>query len=139
LEASLISVNEINPFPEARVVRTLVVDDFVSMHEAIATCLRAVTAVEVVGTALNGREALEKIPILNPDLAIVDLQMPVMDGFQLMRRLRSQYPRIKVVAVCGHASEAIEREALIAGAHAFVSKAAFPQDLVNKVQALLPE
>jgi two-component system chemotaxis response regulator CheB len=118
-------------------VRALVVDDFVSMHEALTTCLEALPGIEVVGTALNGKEALEKVPLLHPDLAIVDLQMPVMDGFQLIRHLRRDYPHIRVVAVCGHASVAIEQEALAAGANAFVSKTQLPQGLLSKVEALL--
>jgi CheY-like chemotaxis protein len=60
-----------------------------------------------------------------------------MDGFQLMRRLRREYPHIRLVAVCGHASAALEQEALAAGAHAFVSKSTLPQGLLSKVEALL--
>src|SRR5512147_2266556 len=82
---------------DSRAVRVLVVDDFVSMHEALTNCLAVLPEVEVVGTALNGKEALEKVPTLMPDLAIVDLQMPVMDGFQLMRQLRRQYPKIRLI------------------------------------------
>jgi two-component system chemotaxis response regulator CheB len=122
---------------ERQPVRTLVVDDFVSMQQALTDCLASVPGVEVVGTALNGKEALEKAPLLNLDLAIVDLQMPVMDGFQLMRQLRRDYPHIRLVAVCGHASAAIEQEALSAGAQAFVPKNQLPDGLVSKVQALL--
>jgi DNA-binding NarL/FixJ family response regulator len=120
-----------------KVVRVLVVDDFVSMHEALTTCLGALEQLEVVGTALNGKEALEKVAELKPDLAIVDLQMPVMDGFQLMRHLRRDYPQIRLVAVCGHASAAVEKEAIAAGAHAFVSKSALPTGLLTKVEAVL--
>lgn len=123
--------------PETQRVRALVVDDFVSMHQALIVCLQSLPGIEVVGTALNGQEALEKVPLLKPDLAIVDLQMPVMDGFQLMRHLHHQYPHIRLVAVCGHASAAIEKEALAAGAHAFVSKTTLPQGLLSKVEALL--
>jgi two-component system, chemotaxis family, protein-glutamate methylesterase/glutaminase len=118
-------------------VRTLVVDDFVSMQEALSACLSSLPGVQVVGTAGNGKEALEKVPLLRPDLAIVDLQMPVMDGFQLMRQLRRDYPHIRLVAVCGHASSAVEQEALAAGAHAFVAKTTLPQGLLSKLEALL--
>jgi two-component system, chemotaxis family, protein-glutamate methylesterase/glutaminase len=123
--------------PVQKITRVLVVDDFVSMHEALTSCLGALEQLEVVGTALNGKEALEKVSTLKPDLAIVDLQMPVMDGFQLMRHLRRDYPQIRLVAVCGHASAAIEAEAIAAGAHAFVAKASLPQGLLNKVEAVL--
>ncbi len=128
---------EHDEFLAGRQVRTLVVDDFVSMHDALTACLQTLPGVQVVGTALNGQEALDKVPLLRPDLAIVDLQMPVMDGFQLMRRLRREYPHIRLVAVCGHASATLEQEALAAGADAFVSKSTMPQGLLSKVEALL--
>lgn len=123
---------------QTRCIRALVVDDFESMRQALTVCLEALDSIEVVGTAQNGQEALEKIALLKPNLVIVDLQMPVMDGFQLMRHLREEHPVMRLVAVCGHASPAIEQEALSAGAHAFVSKNTLPQGLTSKVQAILP-
>ena len=110
----------------------LIVDDFVSMQDALAICMQSLPGFEVVGTAGNGKEALELVPQIAPDLAIVDLQMPVMDGFQLIRRLRRDHPHIRLIAVCGHASPAIEQEALAAGANAFVSKSQLPQGLLTK-------
>ena len=123
--------------PTTRRVRVLVVDDFESMLQALSACLESVEGVEVVGTALNGKEALEKVGVLKPDLVIADLQMPVMDGFQLMRALRREHPAILLVAVCGHASAAIEAEAKSAGADAFVAKSTMPDGLLTKVQAIL--
>lgn len=128
-----------NETPESRSVRTLVVDDFATMQQALTACLQALPNIEVVGTALNGQEALDLVPTIKPDLAIIDLQMPVMDGFQLMRHLRLSYPNMRLVAVCGHASVAIEQEALAAGAHAFVAKGSLPQGLLSKVQNVLAE
>jgi two-component system, chemotaxis family, protein-glutamate methylesterase/glutaminase len=118
-------------------VRTLVVDDFASMQQALTACAESVAGVEVVGTAFNGKEALDKTALLKPDLVIVDLQMPVMDGFQLMRHLRRDYPHVRLVAVCGMASQIVEREALSAGADAFVAKTTLPQGLVTKLEAVL--
>ncbi len=136
---SIMTMGKESETPESRSVRTLVVDDFASMQQALTACLEALPLVEVVGTAGNGKEALDLVPELKPDLAVVDLQMPVMDGFQLIRLLRRDYPQIRLVAVCGHASAAIEQEALSAGAHAFVSKNTLPQGLLTKVQSLLFE
>lgn len=134
---SIMTMGKTDDTPESRSVRTIVVDDFASMQQALTACLEALPNVEVVGTALNGQEALDLIPKLSPDLAIVDLQMPVMDGFQLMRHVRRDYPNIRLVAVCGHASSAIEQEALAAGAHAFVAKGTLPQGLLTKVLGVM--
>jgi CheY-like chemotaxis protein len=136
---SIMSMGKISETPESRSVLALVVDDFASMQQALTACLEALPNVHVVGTAQNGREALDLVRSLKPDLAIVDLQMPVMDGFQLMRHLRRDYPHVLLVAVCGHASAAIEKEALAAGAHAFVAKTTLPQGLLIKVQSILSE
>ena len=117
--------------------RVLVVDDYPSMQQALVSCLEAVDGVEVVGTAANGQEALRQALCLHPQIVIADLQMPVMDGFQLTRELRRQCPEINVIAVSGHYSHAIENEAIAAGAKAFVSKVGLPEALIAAVQSLL--
>lgn len=118
-------------------VRALVAEDFVHMQEALVACLETIPNVAVVGTAFNGQEALEKIRQLTPKLAVVDLQMPVMDGFKLMRELRREYPGMVLVAVSGHNSPAVEQEALHAGANAFVSKSQLPYGLTSTIEKLL--
>ena len=120
-------------------VRALVAEDFVHMQAALVDCLQSMPDVLVVATAVNGREALDKVHQLLPDLAIVDLQMPVMDGFKLLRELRRFYPKMHLVAVSGHQSPAIEQEAIHAGANAFVSKSQLPYGLVSTLEKLLSE
>lgn len=117
--------------------RVLVADDYPSMQQALVSCLEALDDVEVVGTAANGQEALSQALSLHPQIVIADLQMPVMDGFQLTRELRKQCPDIHVIAVSGHYSHAIEKEAIGAGAKAFVSKVGLPEALIAAVQSLL--
>jgi DNA-binding NarL/FixJ family response regulator len=121
----------------SRPITALVVDDFVHMQTALAECLRILPQISVIGTASNGQEALDKISQGTPDLAIIDLQMPVMDGFRLMRELRRAYPAMRLVAVSGHQSPALEKEALAAGAHGFVSKSQLPQGLIEIVERVL--
>ena len=118
-------------------IRALVADDFVHMQDALASCLESLPRVQVIAKALNGKEALEQVRQHLPDLAIVDLQMPVMDGFKLLRELRRSYPTMRLVAVSGHTSPAIQQEALAAGADAFVSKGQLPYSLVSTVEKLL--
>ena len=120
-------------------VRALVAEDFASMQQALVECLQSIPGLEVVGTAFNGREALEKARELGPNLAIIDLQMPVMNGFILMRELRKCYPAILLIAVSGHQSPAIAQEAKGAGANAFVSKSQLPGGLVETVEKLLSD
>jgi DNA-binding NarL/FixJ family response regulator len=132
-----IVVSEVSSPRKPGPVRALVAEDFIHMQNALVACLQTIPDVQVVATALNGREALEKVRQTTPDLAVVDLQMPVMNGFRLMQELRRVYPDMVLVAVSGHQSPAIEQEALSAGADAFVSKTQLPSGLVNTVERLL--
>jgi DNA-binding NarL/FixJ family response regulator len=118
-------------------IRALVAEDFLHMQEALVACLQDIPNVQVVATAFNGREALEKVQQMRPELAIVDLQMSVMNGFQLLAKLRQLYPGMQLVAISGHQSPTIEEEALKAGANAFVSKSQLPYSLISTVQKLL--
>ena len=117
--------------------RVLIADDYPSMQQALVSCLEVVESVEVVGIAANGEEALQQALLTNPNLVIADLQMPKMDGFQLMRELRRHFPKLAVIAISGHFSPTIEKEALAAGANAFVSKVGLPQALIDAIQSLL--
>jgi DNA-binding NarL/FixJ family response regulator len=124
-------------FGEPAQMLTLVADDYPHMQEALVACLGMLPAVKVVATALNGQEALDKTRKYTLGLAIVDLQMPVMDGFKLLRELRKQYPAMRLVAVSGHESPAVAAEAIAAGADSFVSKDDLPFGLVAAVEKLL--
>jgi len=118
-------------------VQTLVADDFPIMQQALTECLQTIPGVNVVATAQNGAEALEKAREHALGLAIVDLQMPVMDGFKLLRELRRVYPSIHLIAISGHQSAALAAEAVFAGANSFVSKNEFPDGLITAVKKLL--
>ena len=71
-----------------RRIRVLVVDDSVVVRRLVSDALAADPAVEVVGTAANGRVAIAKIDQVNPDLVTLDIEMPVMDGLETLRHLR---------------------------------------------------
>jgi two-component system, chemotaxis family, protein-glutamate methylesterase/glutaminase len=78
-------------------IRILVVDDSVIIRRALSDTLSEDPGLEVVGTASDGRIALSKIPLLNPDLITLDVEMPVMDGLQTLAELRKLYPRLPVI------------------------------------------
>ena len=75
-----------------RPVRVFLVDDQVLMRQGLRTLLDLDERVEVVGEAADGVEALERFPALRPDVAIVDVRMPRMDGVELVSRLAEEYP-----------------------------------------------
>ena len=77
---------------------------------------------EVVGEAANGKEALEMIPELNPQIILCDIVMPVMDGLELIRTVKREYPEIRTVALSGYDNEEYMQEALEGGASEYFLK-----------------
>jgi CheY-like chemotaxis protein len=92
----------------------------------------------MVGRARNGREALALVASLNPDVVLMDLQMPVMGGVEAIRRLRERGSTVRVIVVTG-AEEAGIPAALEAGANAYVTKPPVPEQLMAAILAEAPE
>jgi DNA-binding NarL/FixJ family response regulator len=101
--------------------RVLVVDDDTFYAEA-ATAILEDGELEVVGQAADGREALELALALRPDVVVMDIHMPVMDGLEATRSLRRLLPTTKVVVVTSSPSASDRWSARGAGAHAFLAK-----------------
>ena len=78
-------------------IRILVVDDAVVFRRLVSDVLSSDPELEVVGTAANGRIALAKMTQVNPDLVILDVEMPEMDGIQTLKEIRKAYPRLSVI------------------------------------------
>lgn len=109
------------PVPVARV---LVVDDSVVVRRVVTRAFEHEPAVEVIGTARDGRDALSKLEVLRPDVVILDLEMPVMDGFEALVEIRRTHPEIPVI-VFSHLttrSATATLEALALGAAEFALK-----------------
>ena len=102
--------------------RVLVVDDDSLYAEAATAILRQDDRLDVVGRACDGREAVQLALSLRPDVVLMDIEMPVMDGIEATRSLRRLLPSARVVVVTSSASEADRRGARGAGAHAFLTK-----------------
>jgi DNA-binding NarL/FixJ family response regulator len=119
-----------------RRTRVLLVDD----HDLVRRGLRAVVeqlpGMRVVGEASNGHSALERAESLHPDVVIVDLSMPDMDGFALLREIRRRYPTMKSIVVSMHTDESAVREALNMGAAAYVIKDTSADEIALALQAI---
>jgi DNA-binding NarL/FixJ family response regulator len=102
--------------------RVLVVDDDTLYAEAATAILAQEGSLDVVGRAADGREAVELALALRPDVVLMDINMPVMDGLEATRSLRRLLPSARVVVVTSSQSEADRRSAHGAGAHAFLTK-----------------
>src|SRR6202051_1079421 len=115
-------------------LRILVADDHELVRRGIRDSLRARRGWTVVGEAINGREAVEKANRLKPDIAILDISMPDLDGLQATRRIREIVPSTKVVVLTMHDSDQMVRRVLDAGALGYVLKSDLATQLVKAVK-----
>jgi DNA-binding NarL/FixJ family response regulator len=116
-------------------VRVLVVDDQALFREALVTLLGARPEVEVVGEAGDGQQALERAAALAPDVVLMDLHMPVLDGIATTRRLRVEQPGVRVLALTTFDDDEDVFAALRAGALGYLLKDVSSDRLVEAVLA----
>jgi DNA-binding NarL/FixJ family response regulator len=112
------------------VVRVLVVDDHPAFRKALTSALRLVDDIEVAGEAGGGVAACEGAAELQPDVVLMDLSMPDLDGIGAMKKMHESKPDLPVVILTAHADPGVEREAREAGASGFLAKGTGLQDLV---------
>jgi DNA-binding NarL/FixJ family response regulator len=115
-------------------LRILVADDHELVRRGIRGLLRARRGWTVVGEAMNGREAVEKAEKLKPDVGILDISMPDLDGLQATRRIRQAIPTTEVVVLTMHESDQMVRRVLEAGALGYVLKSDLATHLVKAVE-----
>ena len=118
----------------AKKLRILVADDHELVRRGIRGLLRAQRGWRVIGEATNGREAVEKTNKLKPDVAILDISMPDLDGLQATRQIREAAPRTSVVVLTMHESDQMVRRVLDAGALGYVLKSDIAAHLVKAVK-----
>lgn len=117
-------------------MRILLADDHALLRTGERGVLENQNAWKVVGEAAKGVEAIEKAKKLKPDLVIVDLSLPDIDGLQVTRQIRVANPATKVLVLTMHESDQIVRRAVAAGAHGFVLKSDLTECLVKAVKAI---
>ena len=115
-------------------IRVVVVDDHQLMLDAIRLTLEQSEDIELVGEALTGSEALPLIGRTQPDLVLLDIRMPQMDGLTCLGKIRERHPKIKVVILSGIDEPEQIQTALKHGASAFVVKHVDPRDLASALR-----
>jgi DNA-binding NarL/FixJ family response regulator len=122
--------------PAARVeqpIRVLIADDHRLFAEALEAILAAESRIDVVGRARNGAEALDMVLDLNPDIVLMDISMPVMDGVEATRRIREARPEACVLMLTGSNAAADVDRSRDAGAAGYVTKDRIASELVDAI------
>ncbi len=122
-------------------IRVLIVDDLPQVREGLATVLKlaartARAGMEIVGEAQNGYEAIEQAWSLHPDVILMDLEMPGMDGYEATRRIKAQEPVLRVIILSIHAEAEAQQRARAAGADGFITKGESYGTLLNAILAV---
>jgi DNA-binding NarL/FixJ family response regulator len=115
----------------------LIIEDHPLVREGIRSYLERSTFHEVVGECSSGLTGLAKVGELRPDVVLVDLRLPEMDGIEVLRRVRQEYPLTKVLVVSIHAGTAYVTRAIRNGAHGYLLKNSDIQDLSQAIDAIL--
>ncbi len=112
-------------------IRALIVDDYEAILDGMSRALNSSQGIEVIGTASNGAEAVARSEDLRPDLVIMDVEMPIMDGMEATRRIKQAHPAMVVVLVSGAAD--LLDASVSAGADGYVSKLFSTDWLIGRV------
>jgi len=103
-------------------LRILVADDHEAVRTGVCSILQSRGDVEICGQAANGREAVQKTGELKPDLVLLDITMPVLDGLSAAREIRKLFPRVVILFLSIHEGKQMEDLAKLSGASGYVSK-----------------
>ncbi|MFN2196224.1 MAG: response regulator [Anaerolineales bacterium] len=118
------------------VIRILIADDHGVMRAGLRAMLEGESSVEVVGEATNGEEVLDLARQLQPDIILLDIGMPGMDGIEATRRITKLTPPIKVLILSVYEDESLLREAIRVGASGYIVKRAAGDELIDAIQAV---
>jgi DNA-binding NarL/FixJ family response regulator len=115
-------------------IRVLIVDDHAVVRRGLRSMLDNAPAIQVVGEAADGAEALEQVVAWQPEVVLLDVRMPGMSGIEVTRRLRQEYPSVKILILTAYAEDEYLFPALQAGAHGYLLKTIQYADLVAAIK-----
>ncbi|MBI5841880.1 MAG: response regulator transcription factor [Chloroflexi bacterium] len=113
--------------------RVLIVDDVVQVRRDLRTLLSLSGEIEVIGEAPNGLEAVRQAESIQPDVVLMDLEMPVMDGYEATRQVKSRVPSCRVIALTVHDYPSARAKAQESGVDAFLVKGASVESIVQTI------
>lgn len=117
-------------------IRVLTVDDHALIREGIAALIANQKDMSLVGEASNGREGVEQFRLRRPDVTLMDLQMPEMNGIDALIAIRSEFPDARIIVLTTYAGDALCKRAMKAGAQAYILKGNVRKDLLDTIRAI---
>jgi DNA-binding NarL/FixJ family response regulator len=117
-------------------IRLLLVDDHPVVRRGMRSCLEGIRHVEVVDEAVDGKEAMEKVRALSPDIVLMDIDMPNMNGLEATKLLREEFPETRVLILSIHTNKEYVLQIIRSGAQGYVLKDASPADLVRAIESV---
>lgn len=127
---------ELNINSENKTIRVALVDDNLQTHRSVQAILRAVSDIELVAQGANGEEALQLCKQFQPDIVLMDVVMPVMDGIQATKTLHESHPEIKVLVLSSFQDHESVHTMLRNGAVGYLTKDSLLEDLVDTIRAV---
>jgi len=121
---------------DPRLIRILAVDDHALLRGGIAALVNAEPDMKVVAEASTGREAIERFRLHRPDVTIMDLQMPDLDGVEAIRKIQGEFPGAKLIVLTTYTGDAQVLRALRAGAQAYILKGLVNRELLDTIRAV---
>jgi two-component system, NarL family, response regulator NreC len=117
--------------------RVLIADDHAIVRAGLRALLVEAAAFDLVGEAVGGYEAIELVEKTSPDVLILDLSMPDLDGISVTRKIKPQFPDLKILILTLHEDEALLKEAIKAGAAGYILKRAAEAELISAIRVIL--
>ncbi len=113
--------------------RVLIVDDVAQVRQGLRTVLSLAEDIEVVGEAVDGRDAIQQVEVLRPDVVLMDLEMPEMDGYTATNQIKSRWPSCHVIALSVHSYPEARQKASQSGVDEFIEKGASVKDILQAI------
>jgi DNA-binding NarL/FixJ family response regulator len=118
------------------VIRVLTVDDHALIRDGVAALIANQKDMRLVGEASNGREAIEQFRSHRPDVTLMDLQMPEINGIEALIAIRSEFPEARIIVLTTYAGDVLCKRAMKAGAQAYILKGNVRKDLLDTIRAV---
>lgn len=122
------------PSDDAMKIKVLLVDDDPYVREGVRSCLSRHLHFQVVGEASNGQDAIARVKKLTPDVVVMNISLPGMDGLETTRCLRDAFPKVRVLILAGNQGKDMVKHVVRSGAPGYLSKSASPSELVSAIE-----